>query len=361
MYLRGKELLAKIYSIHVSYDLLTFKGNLRDILVECDYIKDNNDAYSEKASKRALSYFYYEYWKALKDNNIFQQKGSIHKRLGSLGGLLKIKFKHKLTEAEKEEKKKEKEARELYLRKNPPIGNPGKLLEYVDPTKIDTNFKRDELVKGDNKIYKKSYKKLYGDDLFNEVIKSLAIGKEETSICILTGYEVSKIGLFRRAFAKATGVKFAPLERMIKEMRENELISKNKSENKKTKEIFIDREKIKSQVNRLYRNPKFREKVLNKHGSICSCCDIALEKLLEAAHIIPVEDNGTDDVDNGLPLCPNHHTAFDNFLFTISPTNHAIIYKDGVSSKDIQITKTKCELNLSNESLEYRYKLFKEY
>ena len=40
---------------------------------------------------------------------------------------------------------------------------------------------------------------------------------------------------------------------------------------------------------------------------------------------------------------------------------NAIIYKEGKNSKDIQITKTKCELNLSNESLEYRYKLFKEY
>ena len=85
-----------------------------------------------------------------------------------------------------------------------------------------------------------------------------------------------------------------------------------------------------------------------------------METLLEAAHIIPVENKGNDDVGNGIPLCPTHHTAFDNFLFTINPTDNSIIYKEGLSSEDLQITKTECKLNVSKESLEYRYKLFNE-
>ena len=125
-------------------------------------------------------------------------------------------------------------------------------------------------------------------------------------------------------------------------------------------ELFIDRERIISQVKRAYRNPKFREKILKHHGSICSCCDIAMETLIEAAHIIPVENKGNDDVGNGIPLCPTHHTAFDNFLFTINPSDNSIIYKEGLNSEDIQITKTKCQLNVSKESLEYRFKLFNE-
>ena len=103
-------------------------------------------------------------------------------------------------------------------------------------------------------------------------------------------------------------------------------------------EVFINREKISSQVKRLYRNPKFREKIFKQHGSTCSCCDIAMEKLIEAAHIIPVEDNGNDDVRNGIPLCPTHHTAFDNFLFTINPSDNSIIYKDGLSSEALSYT-----------------------
>ena len=61
-----------------------------------------------------------------------------------------------------------------------------------------------------------------------------------------------------------------------------------------------------------------------------------------------------------MTLCPTHHTAFDNFLFTINTTDNAIIYKKGLTSEDLQITKTNCELKVSKESLEYRYKLFKE-
>ncbi len=37
-----------------------------------------------------------------------------------------------------------------------------------------------------------------------------------------------------------------------------------------------------------------------------------------------------------------------------------IIYKQGLNSQDLQITKTKCELKVSKESLEYRYKLFND-
>ena len=54
-------------------------------------------------------------------------------------------------------------------------------------------------------------------------------------------------------------------------------------------------------------------------------------------------------------------SCFDNFLFTINPTDNAIIYKEGLTSEDLQITKTECKLNVSKESLEYRYALFNQY
>ena len=216
--------------------------------------------------------------------------------------------------------------------------------------------------------YFQVYEKIFGIKLLNEVIKLKKLGKKETSICVITGYEVSNIGVFRRQFAKAAGVKLAPLRMMVREMKEKDFLieppkEKETQQNLETteqEEVFINREKITSQVKRLYRNPKFREKILKQHGSICSCCDIAMEKLIEAAHIIPVEDNGNDDVKNGIPLCPTHHTAFDNFLFTINPTDNSIIYKEGLSSEDLQITKTECRLNVSKESLEYRFKLFNQ-
>ena len=207
---------------------------------------------------------------------------------------------------------------------------------------------------------------LVGVELLEKVLKLHKVGKSEISICILSGYDVDKIGTFRRAFAKAAKVKFAPLSRMLKEINEKQIISKqpllqNKVlEINETEDLFIERERISSQIKRAYRNPRFREKILKHHGSICSCCEIAMETLLEAAHIIPVENNGNDNAENGIPLCPTHHTAFDNFMFTINPADNAIIYREGLSSQDLQITKTKCELKVSKESLEYRYKLFEE-
>ena len=216
---------------------------------------------------------------------------------------------------------------------------------------------------------------LVGVELLEKVLKLHKEGISEIRICIQTGYDIQNIGRFRRAFAKAAKVQLAPLSRMINEKNKKDLLisvankakeikvtSENieTTENTEEQELFIDREKITSQVNRTYRNPKFRKKVLAKYGSVCACCDIAIETLLEAAHIIPVENNGNDDAGNGIPLCPTHHTAFDNFLFTINPSDKSIIYKEGLGGEDLQITKTKCDINVSKESLDYRFKLFNE-
>ncbi len=41
------------------------------------------------------------------------------------------------------------------------------------------------------------------------------------------------------------------------------------------------------------------------------------ESLIEGAHIVPWQQNGTDDPRNGLALCGTHHWLFDNYMFTI--------------------------------------------
>ena len=43
-----------------------------------------------------------------------------------------------------------------------------------------------------------------------------------------------------------------------------------------------------------------------------------------------------------------------------SSTDNSIIYKEGLSSEDLQITKTECRLKVIKESLEYRFKLFNQ-
>lgn len=73
---------------------------------------------------------------------------------------------------------------------------------------------------------------------------------------------------------------------------------------------------------------KFRFSLLKKYGSKCAVCNITNERLLIAAHIKPKEKNGCDDWRNGLPLCANHHIAFDNNLFKINPDNLEIIFSE---------------------------------
>lgn len=66
------------------------------------------------------------------------------------------------------------------------------------------------------------------------------------------------------------------------------------------------------------RDPNFRKIVLQAYDNRCAFCGIQLD-LVEAAHIIPhSHDKGTDTPENGICLCPLHHTAFDKGLIFIN-------------------------------------------
>jgi len=70
-------------------------------------------------------------------------------------------------------------------------------------------------------------------------------------------------------------------------------------------------------VSKKLRDVSFRKRVLTAYGFHCAVCGIQL-KLVEAAHIIPVNhENSTDETRNGLALCALHHKAYDQALVTI--------------------------------------------
>ena len=48
-------------------------------------------------------------------------------------------------------------------------------------------------------------------------------------------------------------------------------------------------------------------------------CGIQETKILRAAHIVPVAEGGSDEVQNGICLCTNHEIAYDNGLLKIKP------------------------------------------
>jgi hypothetical protein len=115
--------------------------------------------------------------------------------------------------------------------------------------------------------------------------------------------------------------------------------------------------------NSLYRDTKFRFKVLKRYGEKCAVCSLDIENLLHAAHIIPKESTrSTDDERNGIVLCHNHHDAFDDFLFCIDPETKKIICRpSGYSLKDLKI-ETEYLAPKRNfphiDALRWRYKEF---
>ena len=75
------------------------------------------------------------------------------------------------------------------------------------------------------------------------------------------------------------------------------------------------------------RDKRFSKNVLIAYGHACAICRIQL-KLVEAAHIVPVKDNGTDEITNGIALCASHHKAFDDGLILLRVDNHVMVIED---------------------------------
>lgn len=85
---------------------------------------------------------------------------------------------------------------------------------------------------------------------------------------------------------------------------------------------------------------RFSFLVFQRYGEQCAVCDIEITALLDAAHLVPKKENGTDDPRNGIVLCVLHHRALDAGLFCIDPNSlHIALKKNGPSAQDLRITK----------------------
>lgn len=81
--------------------------------------------------------------------------------------------------------------------------------------------------------------------------------------------------------------------------------------------VPIERRTVLSTINKKVREERFQRYVRSMYKGKCAICSLQA-KLTEAAHIIPVKDNGTDELTNGVLLCRNHHKAFDMGLLAIN-------------------------------------------
>ncbi len=94
---------------------------------------------------------------------------------------------------------------------------------------------------------------------------------------------------------------------------------------------------------------RFKFAVFKRYGPKCGVCSVSVVNLLQAAHIIPKEDQGSDDPRNGLVLCANHHLAYDAGQFAIEPDSLTLHLKPGgPSAQALSLTVAKlsplCEL-----------------
>ena len=85
------------------------------------------------------------------------------------------------------------------------------------------------------------------------------------------------------------------------------------------------------------RKAAFRRAIMRIYTYTCVVCELQIltldgESVTEAAHIIPVNKSGSDDVRNGVSLCQLHHWGFDKGLLSFSDT-YEVLVSDLMSEK----------------------------
>ncbi len=85
---------------------------------------------------------------------------------------------------------------------------------------------------------------------------------------------------------------------------------------KELEELPADRKRVIQTINKKARDARFRKCIYRLYKERCAICGLQA-RLTEAAHIIPVKDDGSDELVNGILLCRNHHKAFDDGLVQI--------------------------------------------
>jgi len=155
---------------------------------------------------------------------------------------------------------------------------------------------------------------------------------------------------FLISFIKDNKKTINPIENIIEEQKDE------------TDVLFDDTRQRKKTLssNRNNNQPKFNFDVFKYYQNQCAVCDI--NYFLEAAHIIPVKNRGTDNKKNGIILCKNHHKAFDDMFFRINYQNYniEILKENKVSLKILRDNINHLTNKPGNIFLEWRYKNYKK-
>ena len=117
-----------------------------------------------------------------------------------------------------------------------------------------------------------------------------------------------------------------------------------------------------TEVLRRERSSRFKFEVLKRYGSKCVLSGLDVVEMLDGAHVIPVDKDGSDDPGNGLLLSASLHRALDANLWAVHPKTFAIEIRTkgpSLSKMKIPISSWQCSLAMPHtEALEFRYELF---
>jgi putative restriction endonuclease len=123
--------------------------------------------------------------------------------------------------------------------------------------------------------------------------------------------------------------------------------------------LFGPRKKSMVEVLRADRDPFFKFNILKRFQGICLVTEINVTEMLDAAHIIPVANGGTESNENGMLLSASAHRALDSGLWAVNPNTLQIETKSGgptAQRMKLIITDLSHQAaNLNLEALEFRY------
>jgi putative restriction endonuclease len=103
-------------------------------------------------------------------------------------------------------------------------------------------------------------------------------------------------------------------------------------------QLFDDRVKVFRQTRGRPNQQRFKMQVIQRYGR-CAFCESHVDEWLHAAHIAGDAESGSSDPRNGLPLCSNHHAAFDRGLVSIDPEDRRV-YIRGYSAAELNIVRS---------------------
>jgi putative restriction endonuclease len=85
---------------------------------------------------------------------------------------------------------------------------------------------------------------------------------------------------------------------------------------------------------------RFKLQIIQRYGSRCPLTGIEVPQMIEAAHLRPVPDNGSNDPRNGIPLSASLHRAFDANLFAFHPDTLEVVTRPGgPTPADMRLTQ----------------------